>query len=112
MERKEMEKEFEENLPEIKRLVVSYSETSDVVSLRFWTDGRLTSEIKQKGNFDGLMEKDRIEIELPRYSMYDFCEYDPSLNWEDVDYYNCAIGSTELEERIKLDFREEILSSN
>ena len=112
MERKEMEKEFEENLPEIKRLVVSYSETSDVVSLRFWTDGRLTSEIKQKGNFDGLMEKDRIEIELPRYSMYDFCEYDPSLNWDDADYFTCAISSTELEERIKLDFREEILSSN
>ena len=103
---------FEKHIEEIKKLVVSYSETSDLVSLRFWADGKLTSEIKQRGNFDGLTGKDRIEIELPRYSMYDFCEYDPSLNWEDVDYYNCAISSTELEERIKLDFREEILSSN
>ena len=73
---------------------------------------KMTSEIKQRGNFDGLTGKDRIEIELLRYSMCDFCEYDPSLNWEDVDYYNCAIGSTELEDRINLDFREEILSSN
>lgn len=112
MERKEMEKIFEKHIEEIKKLVVSYSETSDLVSLRFWADGKLTSEIKQRGNFDGLTGKDRIEIELPRYSMYDFCEYDPSLNWEDVDYYNCAIGSTELEDRINLDFREEILSSN
>lgn len=112
MERKEMEKIFEKHIEEIKKLVVSYSETSDLVSLRFWADGKLTSEIKQSGNFDGLTGKDRIEIELPRYSMYDFCEYDPSLNWEDVDYYNCAIGSTELEDRINLDFREEILSSN
>ena len=53
---------FEKHIEEIKKLVVSYSETSDLVSPRFWVDGKLTSEIKQRGNFDGLTGKDRPEI--------------------------------------------------
>ena len=111
MEAEEMKKVFQEHLSEILKASVAYDESqanNNEVSLRFWNDGHLTVEVAGKANSDGLGASDRIEIRLNRYCMYDFCEFDPALEWTEEQYHECAIQSEELKIEVGAEFIEQL----
>ena len=110
-QRKIMEREFYNHLDEILKAAVAYDESqanSNEVSLRFWNDGHLTVEVVGKANSDGLSTSDRLEIRIDRYCMYDFCEYDPELNWTADQYYECTLTSENLKDQLIADFTDEL----
>lgn len=101
-----MMKEFENHLPEIKKLAVTYDESSAHsigISVRFWPDGRTTAELAQFNNSDGLTARERVEMRLRRYCMYDFC--DPEEQ-DEADIFDAAVNSIDLETRLREDFQE------